>query len=184
MIEPYLIPTTPWGNRTELLPKQARYLLSLDLAATASSPFLISNDQQKRALRHLFDETTATVPEGVLCELPRADIRRVTGQIGTAADPSSPNLSLDVAATFDDGAAVNISCTGVVLFRGGPAALRSAGTSIGGSAFVATNYETTSATYRWMTRRQLFGVGTVRGKRASSGRAWRLDFTFDLYGAF
>jgi hypothetical protein len=66
---------------------------------------------------------------------------------------------------------------------------------------VSTSYETVSATYRWLTRRELFGVGVVTGKRSLnepeekkvsskeqerllSGKPWSLQFSFDLYAAF
>jgi hypothetical protein len=188
MIETHLIPTTPWGNRTELLPKKMGYISSLNFLVMTNGPYLLHYDarEQKRAFRHLFDERVTTLPEGAACELPIGDIRRVSGQLGTLSAPFTPPLKLTIAGKLDDNAVVNINCSGVVNFRGGARRALWSGnrTVASGSAFIATNYETTSATYRWLTQRQLFGVGRVEGKRETSTDPWEFDFTFDLYAAY
>jgi len=162
-----------------------RYVSSLDVSVDATGPYLFFGAAQERAFRHLFRETVVTLPEGLVCELPTLDIRRVTTQIGTAAALYSPDLSIDIASIAGDGKVVNVKCSGVAIFRGGTRqALASKRTYAAGAAFIASSYETISATYHWLTQRQLFGVGTVVGNRDRSDEPWQLDFTFDLYAAF
>jgi hypothetical protein len=44
-----------------------------------------------------------------------------------------------------------------------------------GSAFITTRQETASASFRWLNRHQLFGVGRV------AGGGQELELSFDLY---
>jgi hypothetical protein len=180
-----LVQAKPWGERTELLPKHMRYAASLEFTATSSGLFLAveKSAENTSALRHLFGERIITVPEGIRCSVPqRCEIRSGNGRIGTPSAPYSPNLLVEIDAGLDDGTLMNLVCTGVVSFRGGADALRRSREKVTGTAFIATNAETVSATYRWLTRRQLFGVGTIEGERRS--QHWALDFSFDLYAAF
>lgn len=179
-----MVPAVPWGDRTELLPKRMQYVLSLDFEAECTGPALIIRPRTGEGLRHLFDEVVATTPEGLRCDLPQARILGGVGEIGDPNDPLSSALqtliTLDLDGTSDP---LDIQCDGVVIFAGGPPAFRSdpPWSSLSGAAFVATSHETASATYRWLNRRQLYGVGQVSGSRVS-GRGV-LSFSFDLYAA-
>lgn len=200
MTTPALVSSLPFGERTELLPKHMRYALSLEFSAMATGLYLIVDPTPKgavlpddSALRHLLDEKIVTVPEGVRCNVPACTILSGNGHIGTASDPHSSKFVAEINTELDEinvelnnkKTPMNLACRGVILFRGGPEALSLPGaTEVNGSCFVATNYETVSATYRWLTRRELFGVGTVKATRSPSGEAWQLQFSFDLYAAF
>jgi len=172
----------PWGDRSELLPKKMRYALSLD-AEAEGGPYLVVRPSSDNALRHLYDETVVTMPEGLRCDVPRAKIISGDGELASPFDSSSPNLRLGISAELDDGNILNIGCEGVMTFEGGPFAIRSmpAHGVLSGSAFIATTHDTVSATYRWLTRRQLFGFGTVEARESSGVRL--LTFSFDLYAA-
>ncbi|HLK92526.1 MAG TPA: hypothetical protein VKZ18_21700 [Polyangia bacterium] len=189
MTTPSLVPATPWGERIELLPKHMRYAASLEFRATTGGLFLDVEPSAGKtsAIRHLFDEAIITVPEGIRCSVPRrCDIRSGYGQIGTASAPRSSNLLVGISAKLDDDTFMNLTCTGVASFRGGSDVLRRSTKTVSGSAFITTNAETVSATYRWLTRRQLFGVGRIEGERSPrrSSKEWTLAFSFDLYAAF
>lgn len=216
MTTPAIVSSLPFGERTELLPKSMRYALSLEFSAAATGLYLIVDPSVKAgaasdnsALRHLFEEKIVTMPEGIRCDIPVCTVLSGNGHIGTASDPRSSKFLVEINTELDEintelgkRTPMNLTCRGVVLFRGGPEALLlPLATEINGSCFVATNYETVSATYRWLTRRELFGVGTVRGTRSLddvdpkrltveekerrlSERPWQLQFSFDLYAAF
>src|ERR1700722_3711885 len=100
-----LVSGVPFGERTELLPKQMRYALSLEFVATATGLFLdvaATPKDAASALRHLFDETLVTMPEGVRCDVPRCTILSGNGQIGTASDPKSSKLLVELDVELDD----------------------------------------------------------------------------------
>jgi len=209
MMTPATVSALPFGERTDLLAKHMRYGLSLEFQGEATGIHLIvtpgPGDATKPGspgFRHLFDEKLVTMPEGGRVDIPACQILSGRGQLGTAKDPRCASFVVDMNTVLDDGKPMNLTCRGVVTLRGGSSALRSPSATVSsGHAFVATTCETVSATYRWITRRELFGVGAVRGTRSLaeadpttltkkehevllSGKPWRLHFSFDLYAAF
>ena len=183
------IDPVPWGDRTRLLPKAMTYALSLDVAAMSDGPYLKIPSAQGHGLRHLFEQAVINVPHATRCDVPSGSVESGEGEIGDPSDPSSCWLRMQLRTKLaDTQATIYFSCTGVVNFDGGPAAFRSRKqTDLSGSAFLTSSHQVSSATYRWLERRQLFGVGRVvatRGepKWAERGR-WELRFTFDLYAA-
>jgi len=178
--------STPWGDRTVLIPKKMLYVCSLTVGAHARGPYLLlgaieSNDGRDGDLRNLFDDTFITMPDGVRCDLPVGTILRGQGEIGSAEDPSSPKLSLRLSIQLGANLLL-VECLGCVNFVGGPGVFQSAqDRKFAGTAFVATRHETSSASYRWLNRRQLYGVGRVVGEQRSGER--NLVFSFDLYAA-
>jgi hypothetical protein len=169
-----------WGDRTELLPKEMGYVLSLYLRVQVNDRYL-TVVPQKRALHHLFKDTVVTMPEGLRCDLPVGDLASGAGEIGSPDDPSSVALQLRLRAMLHGGENLLLDCVGVVNFAGGLSAFRSSpAKSLVGSAFISTRHETESPTYRWFTRRQLFGIGRVRGVGSAPKE---LDFSFDLYAS-
>jgi hypothetical protein len=182
MSAPRLPSAVPWGDRSQLIPKHMLYAVSLDVETEANGPYLVVRPTSEKALRHLYDETTVTMPEGLRCDVPTAKILNGDGDLASPYDPSSTSLRIGISAQLEDGNVLNIACEGVLSFEGGPLALRSMPPSgLSGSAFIATTHDTLSATYRWLRRRQLFGVGTVEARQISGVRL--LAFSFDLYAA-
>jgi hypothetical protein len=173
-----------WGDRTALIRKQMVYVCSLTLTAQARGRSLLIGqlpDDAPGGLRHLFGDTVATMPEGLRCDLPAVEDYRGQGELGSAEDPTSSRLDLRIS--FDiGGQLLRMECTGVATFTGASGALSAGlGDSFSGTAFVSTRQETSIPTYRWMNRRQLYGVGRVQGERRSGQR--NLVFSFDLYAA-
>jgi len=183
-----------WGERTSLIHKAMVYAFSLDVRARSNGPYLTieraapsrADDHEQYGVRHLFEETTVTVPEGLRCDVPTGYIDSGAGKIGDTLDPTSSWLEMRVRSTLEGGdARLYFDATGVVNFDGGPSAFRSAqAKTITGQAFLTSCQESSTATYRWLERRQLFGVGRVEGKNEGrSAPEWVLDFSFDLYAA-
>lgn len=179
----------PWGERTSLLPKAMVYGLSLDVEATSNGPYLKVDESSPIHVRHMFDESIVVMPEGLRCDVPRGRIAGGDGEIGAANDPTSCWLGLRVRSTIQGGdAKLYFAMRGVVNFDGGLSTFRSSqARRLTGSVFVASCQEASTGTYRWLERRQLFGVGTVEGERPRDAGApaagWRLRFSFDLYAA-
>jgi hypothetical protein len=198
-----VLSSVPWGDRVYLLPKGMVYVFSLDLKAikTGSSLRLEPDGQSRDGLRHLFDQSIVTSPEGLRCEVPTATVEGGSGEFGDPNDPSSCWIKLKIATKVEDSdATLHFETTGVVNLDGGPAVFRSstsaasaasaplpAAGSVTGSAFLASVQTTTTGTYRWLERRQIFGVGTVTGKRCNNpskpADEWSLSFSFDFYAA-
>ena len=176
-----LAQSTPWGDRTRLLPKAMTYALSLDIEAETIGPFLKVKSSNEKVLRHLFGDAVLVTPEGLSCDLPTGSVESGDGEIGDPNDPASVGVRLRVRTKIEPvELALHFECLGIVNFDGGPEAFRSKATKrLTGSAFVATYHQASSATYRWMERRQLYGVGRVSGHRTSG--EWLLRFSFDLY---
>jgi hypothetical protein len=176
-----------WGERSDLHPKRMLYALSLDVSARlAGSHFQI--EPRAAALRHLFDQAVAIMPDGARCDLPVAALVGGSGRIGLDNDPLSPRLTMNLSANLGAAGPLLIECSGVVTFTGGPLAFTNIGLGpalgtqqLGGTAFIATRQQTPGPTYRWLNRRQLWGVGRV-ALRADSGER-KLSFTFDMYAA-
>jgi hypothetical protein len=165
-----------WGDRTELFPKRMIYLVSLHATAALAGPYLRVAPGPGR-LRHLLGDTVVTTPDGVRCDLPVGDLAGGEGEIGGRAEPQSGRLRLRLTATMGS-AGLLMECSGVVSFDGGAPAFH-AGLlpRVSGSAFITTKQETASASFRWLNRHQLFGVGRVAGGRQE------LELSFDLYVA-
>jgi hypothetical protein len=164
-----------WGDRTELYPKRMLYLLSLHATAAAQGATL--RVAPAGQLRHLLGDTAVTTPDGVRCDLPVAEVIGGEGEIGTRSEPASARLRLRISATIGT-AGLLVDCLGVVNFDGGPAVFHAAlAPSLSGAAFITTRQETASASFRWLNRRQLFGIGRVAGPPHS------LALSFDLYAA-
>lgn len=182
-----MVTSMPWGDRTHLLPKAMLYAFSLDVNATSDGPYLKVTSSKQGGLRHLFGQSIITMPEGIRCDVPMGNVEAGDGEFGDTGDPSSPWLCIKIRTKLDPGATLYFDCTGVINFEGGPSAFRSnTRTELAGSAFLASSHEASTRTYRWLERRQLFGVGRVKGKRNSTSRCmdeWVLDFSFDLYSA-
>ena len=169
----------PWGDRTYLLPKDMVYVLSLYLRAQLNDRYLaVCADDD--VLLQVFGDTVVTMPEGLRCDLPVGDLIGGTGEIGTPDNPHSTALQLRLQLVLNGTENLLMDCLGVVNFDGGPGALRwGRAQSLTGSAFLASRHETDSPTFRWFNRRQLFGVGRVRGVEGSEPR--QLELSFDLY---
>jgi hypothetical protein len=190
-----------WGERTSLVHKAMVYAFSLDVRALSKGPYLtVKGVDRERAeetetygVRHLFEETIVTMPEGLRCDVPTGCIDGGEGVIGDPTDPASCWLNLRLRSTLRGGhAMLNFATNGVVEFDGGPSAFRSAeATTLAGQAFLSSCQEASTGTYRWLDRRQLFGVGLVKGRRKRrkakalmiATDEWVLDFSFDLYAA-
>jgi NAD-dependent oxidoreductase involved in siderophore biosynthesis len=177
----------PWGDRTALIPKKMLYVCSLTVGAHARGPYLLlgafeRDEDREEDLRNLFGDAVMTMPDGMRCDLPVGTILRGQGEMGSAEDPRSPKLSLRLSIELGGGNLLLVECLGSVSFVGGPGVLQSAqDRTFAGAAFVATRHETSSPAYRWLNRRQLYGVGRVAGEQRSGER--NLIFSFDLYAA-
>jgi hypothetical protein len=163
------------------------YAFSLDVDAEGHGPYLRLVPSSDLGLRHLFEETIVTMPEGLRCDVPRGRVHGGAGEIGEVNDPASCWLGLRVCTMLEGtGATLSFEARGVINFEGGIAAFRSDQTStLKGSAFFSSMHEASIGTFRWIERRQLFAVGRVSGHRTgkSSRDSWMLRFTFDLYAA-
>ena len=173
-------------------------------------------DTDQYGVRHVFGETIVTMPEGLRCDVPMGYIEGGDGEIGDPNDSASCWLNLRVRSILKeentkrtaalphvdlpairevglknpdghDTHQLHFAVNGVVNFDGGLSALRSAeGKKLTGQAFLSSCQEASTGTYRWLDRRQLFGVGRVEGQRKKRHVApdeWVLDFSFDLYAA-
>jgi hypothetical protein len=183
-----LVTALPWGERTALLPKAMVYAFSLDVDAICNGAYMKVGRSTENGLRHLFDQDIVAMPEGIRCDVPAGRIESGDGQLGDPNDPSSCWLQLRIRSLLEDsGATLFFDTKGVVNFEGGPSAFHSKQTRcLAGSAFLSSTQEASTATYRWLERRQLFGVGTVIGERCAppaAPDAWKLKFSFDLYAA-
>ncbi len=172
--------STPWGDRNVLIPKRLQYVLTMEFVAGVTALHL-NVQPRDGAIRHLFEQSVATLPDGTRADLPLGRIEAGDGRMGTETDPTSSALTLRISARLGSAAApVLIACSGVVNFDGGPQGLHLGGPRYRtGTAFVATRHETASATYRWLNRRQLFGTGRAVFDTESDEMA----FTFDLYAS-
>jgi len=203
-----------WSDRTRLLPKATAYAFSLDLNVQSDGPYLTFAPQvDGDGLRHLFGQPVIELPGGVHCEVPTGRIFAVNGEVGKAVDPDSNWFQMrvqvgvgEVAAVASPSAApdrapsskvqkyatsLTFSCTGVLELVGGMAAYRRRSEELNGSVFMTSTQESTTRTYRWLERRQLFGIGRLHGTSRNprcdpdprSLNGWMLQFSFDLYGA-
>ena len=192
----------PWGERTRLIDKVMVYAFSLDVRARSKGPYLTVEPEPPRAgsnaegprveeerfgVRHLFGETTVTTPDGLRCDVPTGNVDSGEGEIGDPNDPLSSWLSLRVRSTLEGGITqVHFDMTGVVNFDGGLSTFRNPhARKLSGQAFLASGQESSTGTYRWLGRRQIFGVGRVDGARGADqpGDEWLLRFSFDIYAA-
>lgn len=183
-----------WGERASLIHKSMVYAFSLEVRARSNGPYLTvermaprrPHTHEEYGVRHLFEETTVVIPEGLRCDVPTGYVDGGTGKIGDTLDPTSCWLEMRVRSSLEGGdGKLYFDATGVVNFDGGPSAFRNArARKLTGQAFLTSCQEASTATYRWLERRQLFGVGRVEGENQSQRTAeWLLDFTFDLYAA-
>lgn len=171
----------PWGDRTYLLPKEMAYVLSLYMKVEINGRYLTVLGQEG-ALSHLFGKTVVTMPEGLRCDLPTGQLASGDGEIGTPDDPTSVALQLRLHLTLNGAENLLMDCLGVVNFDGGLPAFRSLPADLlAGTAFIASRHETDSPRFRWFNRRQLFGVGRLRGLAGSKPR--ELELSFDLYAS-
>lgn len=182
----------PWGDRTRLLPKASAYAFSLDLRVMSNGPYLSTPEdlrQPEGGLRHLFSEPMVEMPGGLRVEVPSGTVDSITGEIGDPAAPDSNWFRLRILVRVGKDQreltpTLAFICTGVLEFAGGPAVFRSEANKLYGSAFMASTHESSISIYRWLERRQLFGIGRVQGtKPEPKGSGWKLHFSFDLYGA-
>jgi hypothetical protein len=209
------IMSVPWGDRVHLLPKAMIYAFSLDVRLGSNGPYLKplpppavgASSPPPAELRHLFDQSIITMPEGLRCEVPTGVVERADGEIGDCKDPSSCWLALRICTKLrEPDATLHFETTGVINFDGGLSAFRAkvpAGADerkaqrLAGSVFLASCQTASTRTYRWLERRQVFGVGSVTGERpplpgptppSPLGNAevvpdWRLRLSIDLYAA-
>jgi hypothetical protein len=201
-----------WADRTRLLRKATAYAFSLDVTVKGDGPFWTFERQQPGAgLRHLFGQPVVEMPGGVHCEVPTGEVFAASGELGDGANPSSNWFKLRVQAGVGEleqvvspsagrvhsrvlkyATSLTFACTGVLDLAGGMSAYRRPSKELSGTAFMTSTQESTTRTYRWLERRQLFGVGQVHGTSlnpdggsgaAASTNGWILRFSFDLYGA-
>ena len=174
-----VIPRTPWGDRTRLLSKTMSYAFSIDLDVTCRGPYLEVNESKSVGVRHLFEESIVTLPEG-RCDVPSGSVTGGDGEIGDAKDPTSNWLSLRVRTMVGQvPAPLYFECRGVVNFDGGLPAFR-AGKALAGTAFLSSIHQPSTGTFRWLERRQLFGIGQIKRAESSTNQ---FQFAFDLYAA-
>jgi len=181
-------PSAAWGDRSTLLPKRAVYVFSVDVRVESRGHELFkSSEQPSRAIRHLFSDSMVTTPLGARVEVPTGEIRSADGKVGDELDPRSNWFSLRVVGDVGaNGAAaylstVHFDLTGVLDLVGGMGAFhRPKQKTLTGLAFVASSQDPSTAAYRWLERRQLFGIGRVQGEKNLQG-GWELRFTFDMY---
>lgn len=170
------LPVPTWGDRISLLPKRMGYVLSLELTATMQGR-LLTVQPGESALSHLLGHEVVTMPDGARCDLPTIAITHGAGRLGTVVAPDAPVLSLQLSGTTDNGnSIVRIDATGALDLPAAAVALAPER-----PCFVATRAETSSATFRWLNRRQLFGMGRTGWLNSGSGLCLRLSF--DLYAA-
>jgi hypothetical protein len=197
----YVVSSVPWGDRTRLLPKATLYVFSLDVVVQGDGPYLslAGGEQPNTGLRHLFSHRVVQVPGGQHCEVPTGTAFAANGEVGEADDPTSNWFNLRVQAGIGEleaksgvptyATTVTFSCTGVLDIAGGPAAYRRSTGDVSGSAFMTSIQESTTPSYRWLERRQLFGIGLVKSLGPASATTAqvtnqrKLHFSFDLYAA-
>lgn len=183
-----------WGDRTKLLSKAMSYALSLEFDAVGRGSHLevtpsqdvkgaaSKTPEKEQRLRHLFDQRIVVTPDGLRCDVPTGWIVSGSGQIGDPADISTSWLTFRIRTTVPPEVKLLVEALGVINFDGGIKVYRSReAQKIRGNAFIATSHASSVATYRWLERRQLFGVGRVEGERHQGD--WKLRFSFDLYAA-
>jgi hypothetical protein len=177
-----VITSIPWGDRSRLLPKTMSYAFSLDVRFTCHGPYLEVQPSKRSGVRHLFEDSIVTLPEG-RCDVPSGRVIRGDGEIGDSKDPTSNWLFLRVRTLVGRvPAPLYFECRGVVNFDGGLAALR-AGSSPGGSAFLSSIHEASTGTFRWLERRQLFGVGRIQASEAADAASEAADVASDSVDA-
>jgi hypothetical protein len=207
-----LVSSIPWGDRTRLLPKATAYAFSLDVLVRRDGPYLSIEKpyQFEEGLRHLFGQPMVEMPGGLHCEVPTGRIISANGEVGEARNKESTWFELRLQAGIGAleplgekgepnpspvsqyATTLSFSCTGVLELAGGPVAYRLSPGDLSGSAFLASIQESTTGTYRWLERRQLFGIGRVKRwspkpeamlPAGTAPNGGLLHFSFDLYGA-
>lgn len=172
----------PWNDRTTLLPKRMAYVFSLHVGARVRGRSL-QVLERANGLAHLMGDQMVELPEGFRCETPAGPITGGEGEIGGPGEPTSTALRMRISAELEGLGPLLIEAQGVLDFKGGPAVFWSEGARpLRGSAFIATRYETAQPAFRWLNRRQLFGVGRVETQPGQPDRL-TLDLSFDLYAA-
>jgi len=194
MISSSHLATVRWGDRSALLPKSMTYAFSLQVRAKAVGQQLTISAKAGR-LFHLLGDSLISVPEGARYDVPFGDLVAGRGEIGSPQDPLSPRLRMQMSAS-----------TSEVKLEGDPGQQKDLilmdsngvidmGPSVGfqegeprpaqGTVFLATKFETYMPKYRWLNRRQLFGVG--RANRITTRTGSVLDSSLvidlDLYAA-
>jgi len=212
-----LVSSVPWGDRTRLLPKATAYAFSIDLVVLGDGPYLstpkaLQQLQPMGGLRHMFAQPIVEMPGGLRCEVPTGTVVSADGEIGDAGDAHSNWMRLRIVTRLGEippdspqakyAPTLSFATTGVLELSGGAPAYRLRTQRLHGSLFLASVQESSTTAYRWLERRQLFGIGRVKGENrnpataqpappqaaGSSGalaiaNGWELHFSIDFYGA-
>jgi len=207
-----LVSSVPWGDRTRLLPKATAYAFSVDLSVISDGPYLsmpeaVQKRQPAGGLRHMFAQPIVEMPGGMRCEVPRGTVVSADGEIGDSDARHSNWIRLRIVARLGEIApespqakyapTLSFMTTGVIELSGGAPAFRLRTERLHGSIFLASIYESSITTYRWLERRQLFGIGRIAGHNRNPAttqqpqpaspvaiaNGWELHFSIDFYGA-
>jgi hypothetical protein len=171
-----------WGDRTRLLSKDMAYVFSVDFAARSQGTRLRVEPAGSSGLRHVFGHSVVTTADGTPADVPTGRINWGDLEIGDSLgiSPAWANLRLTIDLTA--GAVLSLESSGVVNFNGGSGAFFSnQGKRLTGSLFVSSQQHSTVTAYRWLQRRQLFGVGQLDGKREDEAEPWNIAFKLDFY---
>jgi hypothetical protein len=175
--------SVPWGDRTRLLSKDMKYVFSLDFRATSEGRRLqIVKDEKSVALRHVFGHSMVTTADGAPCDVPTGHVNWGDLEVGDALGVSPSWMSLRLSILLTGGPTLTFESAGVISFDAGRDAIFSMDVAkLRGSAFMSSQQQASVAAYRWLERRQLFGVGVFEGREEDTAK-W-LEFSFDLYSA-
>jgi hypothetical protein len=158
-----------WGDRSYLLPKHLAYVWSLDITFEQTSSgidrtFLVPPSEGSNGrVYHVLDRTFAEGIDGTQLEVPvpDRDPNSVTGQATIVADPYRAFGSFSGQLGIQThGRVLQMDFDGVIdLSAAAPG--RAVRAALHKSAFINTKQECALARYRWVARRQFFGVGRI-----------------------
>jgi hypothetical protein len=174
------------AERSYLLPKKLAYLFSLDVdfqLAVGERWYIRArpSDESGSSTHHVLGASTVVTGDGGTHERPETRVLHGDGEIENDVGPAAVSLSGRLTLETRNKALLLIEYTGVLNVPGGVGTFAE-GRRLAGSVFVATRQESAQASFRWLVRRQLFGVG--RYQMEAGAKADRLlRSTFDLYGA-
>jgi hypothetical protein len=176
-----------WGDRSYLLPKHLAYVWSLDVTfqysgAGTDRTFLVppSGGSDGRVY-HVLDRTFAEGIDGTQLEVPVPDPGpdSVTGQATIVADlyGAFGSFSGQLGIQTHD-RVLQIDFEGVIKLAA-QSPRRPVRVAPHGEAFINTKQECALARYRWVARRQFFGVGRIHPVDINPD-AIRLSFDFHV----
>jgi hypothetical protein len=196
-------PTLHWGERTELLGKRTAYVFSLDLkyALRISEVGLVRGGllmpvraQPSRgwATFHVHDEDLVNTVDGTVREVPKA--RVVTGRDRMFVDGNGViNLDGRLLLESDGAGSIGVEYGGVIQITGlrarlealfEPPARTATRSTLRGTAYLATRYQSQHTKFRWLVQNQLIGFGTASLQPdGDDDQRWEVELSVDLYSA-